>query len=164
MISFLFSLLLVPFLPELANPADQHSDDLSLLAQRIRQSQEILPAPPMDLVQDQVENERDLPVITGRLFDWSETQRNAKGGVQTANDLPVETLRLTGMIESAGQRVAILNDGQQDHVVAVGSYVLNTYKVISFGANRVVLMPLDGLAGGKPLELNLMPGTLPGGL
>ncbi|BET27287.1 Tfp pilus assembly protein PilP [Limnobacter thiooxidans] len=164
MISFLFSLLLVPLLPELANPADQHSDDLNLLAQRIRQSQEILPQTPMDLTQAQVESARDLPLITGRLFDWSATQRNAKGEVPAANDLPVETLRLTGMIESAGQRVAILNDGQKDHVVAVGSYVLNTYKVISFGVNRVVLMPLDGLAGGKPLELNLMPGTLPGGL
>ena len=164
MISLLFSLLLVPLMPELANPADQHSDDLSLLAHRIRQSQEILPSPPVDLAQVQVESARDLPVITGRVFDWSATQRNAKGEVATANDLPVDTLRLTGMIESAGQRVAILNDGEQDHVVAVGSYVLNTYKVISFGVNRVVLMPLDGLAGGKPLELNLMPGTLPGGL
>jgi hypothetical protein len=164
MISFLFSLMLVPLLPELANPADQHSDDLSLLAHRIRQSQEILPSRPVGLAQEPVESARDLPVITGRLFDWSETQRDAKGKVQTANDLPVETLRLTGMIESAGQRVAILHDGQQDHVVAVGSYVLNTYKVISFGANRVVLMPLDGLAGGKPLELNLMPGSVPGGL
>lgn len=164
MISLLFSLLLVPLLPELANPTDQHSDDLSLLAQRIRQSQEMLPVPPIDLVQVQVENERDLPLITGRLFDWSVTQRNAKGEVLTANDPHVDRLRLTGMIESAGQRVAILNDGQKDHVVAVGSYVLNTYKVISFGANRVVLMPLDGLAGGKPLELNLMPGNVPGGL
>ena len=164
MISLLFSLLLVPLLPELANPADQHSDDLSLLAQRIRQSQEILPQAPGVVAQTEIASVRDLPVITGRLFEWSATQRNAKGEVPAADDLPVETLRLTGMIESAGQRVAILNDGQQDHVVAVGSYVLNAYKVISFGANRVVLMPLDGLAGGKPLELNLMPGNVPGGL
>jgi hypothetical protein len=164
MISTLFSLLLVPLLPELANPADQHSADLNLLAQRIRQSQEILPRTPEDLAPAQPDNTRSVPVITGRLFDWSASQRNAQGAVSLAQDLPVETLRLTGMIESAGQRVAILHDGEKDHVVAIGSYVLNTYKVISFGANRVVLMPLDGLAGGKPLELNLMPGTLPGGL
>ena len=80
---------------------------------------------------------------------------------RAAVNLSAESLRLTGLIESAGQRVAILNDGHVDHVVGVGSYVLGTYKVTSFGPGQVVLSRIDSRAGEKRLELNLMPVNIP---
>ncbi|MFN7507192.1 MAG: hypothetical protein ACK5Q1_16715, partial [Limnobacter sp.] len=99
----------------------------------------------------------DLPLITGRLFQWASAEGSEAASLSAAIDSAAETLRLTGLIESAGQRVAILNDGQKDHVVGVGSYVLGAYKVTSFGPGRVVLSPINSVAGGKRLELNLMP-------
>lgn len=169
MMDYLFSLLLVPLMPSLANPEVTHSEALTTLEQRLEQGRQatlnqsteaMVPAEPARL-----NTEKDaLPVITGRVFEWSSRE---SADVQTQNAALgrfAESLRFTGEIESSGQRVAILNDGEQDHVVAVGSYVLNSYQVTALGQGTVVLMPLDGWSGGKRLELKLMPGFEPGGL
>lgn len=164
MIDYLFTLLLVPVLPELASPNLNHATALSALEQRLNQSQQVVPtvleAAEVSEVQQPAPS---LPKISGRLFSWSSTDANDEKARKDAVVLSAEALTLTGMIESSGQRVAILSDGEKDHVVGVGSYVLDAYKVVSFGPGQVVLMPLDGQAGGKPLQLNLMPGVLPGG-
>lgn len=164
MIHYLFSLLLVPFLPMLEDPVLRHDEALKVVEQRLHPkdraeqgllAQAVLAAP---------EEQKSLPPITGRLFEWSTLAAQAKVD-QTASPggISADALRLTALIESGGQRVAILNDGQKDHVIGVGSYVLDTYRVVSFGSNQVVLAPIDGQSGGKPLQLNLMPGVLPRG-
>lgn len=162
MIEFLFSLLLVPMLPELADPAESHAVALRELGQRLNQGQQsfegvgrglVAKAQPDSLIPDPSR----LPLITGRLFEWSSMNSKAEQDQRAAYGLSAESLQLTGLIESSGQRVAILNDGEKDHVVGVGSYVLGSYKVVALGLGQAVLMPLDAKTGGKRLELNLMP-------
>ncbi|VWX34428.1 conserved hypothetical protein [Limnobacter sp. 130] len=164
MMDFLFSILLVPFFPELDDPRRNHAGAITELEQRLSagQKQAVGEAEPS---QDHLKSKgstlsiesAELPPITGRLFQWSSSQWGDEANRRAAIDLSAESLRLTGLIESAGHQVAILNDGQMDHVVGVGSYVLGLYKVTSFGPGRVVLSRIDARAGDKRLELNLMP-------
>lgn len=174
MMEFLFSLLLVPILPELADPEESHSTALRELDRRLSRggpgSMELaegavadpglnasataamLNTPPLS-----------LPAITGGLFEWSNIRSVSNLGDQTAGGSAPVSLRLTGLIETSGQRVAIINDGDKDHVVGVGSYVLNTHRVEALGRRHAVLMPLNVEAGAARLELNLMSGDMPGG-
>lgn len=169
MIEFLFSLLLVPLVPALENPGIGHAKSLEAMEQRLNQGKNAYLTVPEVTVPDAEKsnlaiNPELLPPITGRLFEWSNNVVVSEPTNQGAQDRPVESMRLTGILESSGQRVAILNDGQRDYVVGVGSYVLDAYRVNSLSAGKVVLLPLDERAKGKPLELNLMPGAAPGGL
>ncbi|WP_334119130.1 hypothetical protein [Limnobacter sp.] len=167
MIEFLFSLLLVPVLPELEDPAERHAVALKGLEQRLNQGRQgaggavgrLVAAPQPEALSP---DSSRLPAITGRLFEWSSVNSLAEQGQVAAYGLSAESLQLTGLIESSGQRVAILNDGEKDHVVGLGSYVLGTYQVVAFGRGQVVLMPLDTKTGGKRLELNLIPGVSSG--
>lgn len=169
MIEFLFSLLLVPLVPALQNPDIGHAESLGALEQRLNQgrnasltvSEANVPDSEKSILASSSEY---LPPITGRLFEWSSNVLASEQARQDELGRTVESMRLTGVIESSGQRVAILNDGQRDHVVGVGSYVLNAYRVNSLSAGNVVLLPVDGRTRGKPLELKLMPGAAPGGL
>jgi hypothetical protein len=168
MIELLFSLLLVPILPELADPAENHSSALRELDRRLSrggpnsiaftEGSAVSPNPDVLAL-----DSPSLPVITGGLFEWSNINPITSQGEVAVNGLSAVSLRLTGLIEISGQRVAILNDGEKDHVVGIGSYVLNTHRVETLGRRHVVLMPLNVEAGGTRLELNLMPGDLPGG-
>lgn len=168
MMDFLFAILLVPFFPELDDPKDKHAAAMAELGQRLNagQKQAGVVSGPVD--SSALQHARtlsvraaDLPPITGRLFQWSTAQWGDEADRRAAVDLSADSLRLTGLIESAGQRVAILSDGQADHVVGVGSYVLGLYKVTSFGPGQVVLSRIDSRAGEKRLELNLMPVNTP---
>lgn len=168
MMDFLFSILLVPFFPELGDPQDNHAVAMAELGQRLNAGQRQagnVSEPEDSRALQHTGNlsvrAADLPPITGRLFQWSSTQWGDEADRRAAVNLSAESLRLTGLIESAGQRVAILNDGHVDHVVGVGSYVLGTYKVTSFGPGQVVLSRIDSRAGEKRLELNLMPVNIP---
>lgn len=164
MMDFLFGILLVPFFPQLDDPQENYAATMDRLEQRLNAGQWQVGsvAEPKDSGDVQLDSAlsvraMDLPPITGRLFQWSGTQSGHEANRQAAVNLSLQSLRLTGLIESAGQQVAILNDGQVDHVVGVGSYVLDTYRVTSFGPGQVVLSPLDPRAGGKRLELSFMP-------
>lgn len=169
MIELLFSLLLVPLLPELADPAESHSAALRELDRRLSrggpnsiaftEGSAVSPSPDVLAL-----DAPSLPVITGGLFEWSNISSITSQGDVTSSLSSVASLRLTGLIEISGQRVAILNDGEKDHVVGIGSYVLNTHRVKTLGRRHVVLMPLNVDAGDARLELNLMPGDLPRGL
>lgn len=163
MMDFLFTLLLVPFFPELGDPNEKHAVAMAELVQRLNAGQKQVEAAPQLVEKPSSLSVRveDLPPITGRLFQWSSTQWGDEINRRAAIDSTAELLRLTGLIETAGQRVGILNDGQTDYVVGVGSYVLDAYKVTSFGPGKVVLSPIDPEAGGKRLELNLMPVNTP---
>ena len=161
MIEFIFSALLVPLLPALADPAVSHDLALKGLQARLNQAQlaqpgavaaELLPSEP------QPNTRLALPAISGRLFDWSKTSADATGQPSLAVGASAQSLRLTGLIETSGQYVGILNDGEKDHVVGVGSYVMDAYRVVSLGKRRMVLMPLDKQTGAAPLELGLLPG------
>jgi hypothetical protein len=164
MMDFLFAILLVPFFPELGDPKEKHAMAMAELVQRLNTGQKQAVVAPEFIEQPSSLSVRveDLPPITGRLFQWASIEGGDGLGQGDAIDLSAESLRLTGLIETAGQRVAILNDGEKDHVVGVGSYVLGAYKVTSFGPGRVVLSPIHARAGGKRLELNLMQANIPG--
>lgn len=169
MMDLLFSILLVPFFPELENPEKNYAAAVATLEQRInagQRSTEQFAESGQEHVESTPNSQRlgvtQLPPITGRLFQWSSSSWKDQINRHAVVDLSAESLRLTGLIESAGQRVAILNDGQLDHVVGVGSYVLGAYQVTSFGPGRVVLSRIDSRAGEKRLELNLMPVHTPG--
>ncbi|MBU0784782.1 MAG: hypothetical protein KJ798_05370 [Gammaproteobacteria bacterium] len=174
MIEFLFSLLLVPMLPELADPAESHSTALKELDRRLSrggpgsmeftEGSVIDPLPGVSPTLNMLNpGSSSLPVITGGLFEWSSITPMSGQGYETAGGSSAASLRLTGLIETSGQRIAILNDGEKDHVVGVGSYVLNTHKVVTLGRRHAVLIPLDVETGGARLELNLIPGDLPRG-
>lgn len=157
MIDFLFSMLLVPLLPELGDPHINHAEAISTLQKRLSEKPPITPvevvAQPSNML---ISSGESLPAISGRLFEWSNAALKEDSDPLEAVDLSAESLRLTGLIESAGQKVAILNDGEDDYVVGLGSYVLGVYKVASFGPGRVVLRRVDGRSGEKRIELNLM--------
>ncbi|MEQ9108434.1 MAG: hypothetical protein RLO04_13295 [Limnobacter sp.] len=166
MMEFIFSLLLVPIIPELADPMESHSMAMNELNRRLSRggpgSIEFANAP---AVVDAVpvisgSESSSLPVITGGLFGWSDIKPMLRQGDEATNGSVSASLRLTGLIETSGQRIAILNDGEKDHVVGIGSYVLNTHRVEALGRRHIVLMPLDVETGGERLELNLMPGVL----
>ena len=169
MIEYLFTFLLVPLIPSLADPAANHAATLTTLEQRMNQGLQasstvvdasLVMSEPVKLNTKVAE----LPPITGRMFGWS-APKSMGDQVESAElEKFVGSLRFAGEIESSGKRVAILNDGEQDHVVGVGSYVLGVYKVTSLGRGKVVLTPVDGWTGGKRLELNLMSGTERGSL
>lgn len=169
MIELIFSLLLVPILPELADPVESHSMALRELDRRLSRggpnsigvAENAAAGPSANVL---VSDSPSLPVITGWLFEWSNINSIVSLGEVAVSGLSAVSLRLTGLIEISGQRVAILNDGEKDHVVGIGSYVLNTHRVETLGRRHVVLMPLNVEAGGARLELNLMPGDLPRGL
>lgn len=160
MMDFLFASLLVPFFPELDDPRKKHAATMVAFEQRLNASQAQLThdSKPLEISPTVALSIRatDLPPITGRLFQWSSAQQNVEANRSAALDLLAESLRLTGLIESAGHRVAILNDGHVDHVVGVGSYVLGAYRVTSVGPGQVVLSRLDARVGDKRLELNLI--------
>ena len=161
MIEFIFSALLVPLLPALADPAVSHDRTLSELQSRLNQARQAQPAAvAADLSADDPQTLSDppLPVISGRLFAWSKSITETGQPTTVTAAVSAQSLRLTGLIETSGQYVGILNDGEKDHVVGVGSYVMNAYRVVSLGKRRMVLMPLDRQTGGMPLELDLLPG------
>lgn len=169
MIETLFSLLLVPLMPALGDPFVNHAAALAAVERTLQQGRNVQSAAPnVDAVASELplltDTPESLPLITGRLFAWSNVQRSEEQALGDELGITTEALRLTGLIESSGQRVAILNDGQRDHVVGVGSYVLNAYRVNALNSDHVVLLPVDGWTKGKRLELKLMPGATPGGL
>jgi len=160
MIEFIFSALLVPLLPALADPAVSHDRALKALQARLNQAQLAQPAPVVAELSPsapQLTVAPSLPVISGRLFAWSKGAADEGQQSPAAPAVSAQSLRLTGLIETSGQYVGILNDGEKDHVVGVGSYVMDTYRVVSLGKRRMVLMPLDHQAGGAPMELGLLP-------
>lgn len=161
MISALFSLLLVPVMPHLEDPVLNHGTRLAELQQRLKTDEATQP-PVQVLNKELALPAAELPLITGRIFDWS-NKGKAEQQQEVLLDNAVEALRLTGIIESSGQRVAILNDGQRDHVVGQGSYVLNAYQVASLDGATVVLVPISRQVGRKKLELNLLPQATAGG-
>ena len=166
MIEFLFSALLVPVLPELADPTETHAVAIKEIDKRLTRSREgaELPADASTPLETLTSNQPELPVITGGLFGWSKVKPVANQGNADVASSPSIQLRLTGLMDISGQRVAILNDGAKDHVVGVGSYVLDTYQVVALGPKNAVLKALGQGSGAERLELNLMPGELPRGL
>lgn len=161
MIEFIFSALLVPFLPALADPVVSHEQALKALQARLNQAQIAKPAAvaaELSPSASQLTTAPSLPVISGRLFAWSKSAADTELPSSVTTAVSAQSLRLKGLIETSGQYVGILNDGEKDHVVGVGSYVMDAYRVVSLGKRRMVLMPLDRQAGGAPLELGLLPG------
>jgi hypothetical protein len=161
MIDYLFSLLLVPIFPQLADPVLTHAVAMKELEDRLLWGRNPPPVksgsiPSINLSEELNSNPANLPPISGRLLEWSSSQVAEEQNRQFVIGLSAGLLRLTGMIEASGQRAAILNDGQQDHVVGVGSYVLNAYRVASIGKEQIVLMAVDPRLGNKRLELNLI--------
>jgi hypothetical protein len=169
MINSIFALLLVPLFPGLADPDSAHGPALQALESKLAQGRSGLQAAGQDVGniapgKELLLNPPALPLITGRIFGWSSKTGSDQFQPEADFTLVAESLRLTGMIESSGQRVAIVNDGQKDHVLALGSYLMNTYQVTSVGPGKLVLLPVSAMAGAKKIELNMAPQNGAGGL
>lgn len=150
MISALISLLLVPFFPSLESPEVMHAGEMNKLVHRLEQTGKPVVIDPSLLV-FMPEPKAPLPAISGRLLAQQvgpKTQDLANAGKAGL------AWALTGIIYVGGKRVAILNDGTQDHVVAQGSFVNKQVKVSDLTSNSAVLIPL-GEAEAKPIRLNL---------
>ncbi|HEX4856431.1 MAG TPA: hypothetical protein VFV28_06425 [Limnobacter sp.] len=169
MISSLFALLLVPVFPGLEESQYRHGPALAELERQLEAAR-TLQSPAGQEKGGMTASQRltlpvpELPAITGRIFDWSENDQNMSLRREGQVEGIAETLRLTGVIEAGGQQVAILHDGREDHVVGLGSYVLNAYKVTALGRGKVELTPVIERAGVKRIQLNLVSGTAAGEL
>lgn len=82
MIEFIFSALLVPLLPALADPAVSHDLALKELQARLNQAQLAQPtavATELQPSEPQPNAKLALPAISGRLFDWSKASAGTTG-------------------------------------------------------------------------------------
>ena len=151
MISSLISLLLVPLFPSLEPPNIAHAQEMSKLTQRLEQTGRPVVIDPSLLVFAPAPKP-PLPNISGRLLAQQVGKpSNASTGQEAKTDV---AWALTGVIHVGGRRVAILNDGSRDHVVAQGSFVSKQLKVSNLTANSAVLVSV-GEAQAKPIRLLL---------
>lgn len=148
MIGALISLLLQPLLPSLEDPRGLHAAEMVKVFGVLEKTSQPVAVDPA-LLAFTPPTPAPLPVITGRLLGQSVATAN---GVSKGEPKPVWTL--TGVIQSAGQRVAILNDGARDHVVAQGSLVNRQFRVDSLTATSAMLVPVSGEQR-KPIQLIL---------
>lgn len=150
MIGSMLSLLLVPFYPSLEDPQKIHEADMGKLKQILQKTSQPVVIDPALLV-FAPPPPSPLPPISGRLLSQkiatAQTDANTDGKA-------VVRWSLTGLILSGGQRVAILSDGINDHVVAQGSYVNRQFKVGPITANSTVLIPVTS-EHTKPIRLIL---------
>lgn len=168
MIEFLFSMFLVPLFPDLEDPQVTHAEVLMTVERRLNEMNSKPTLVTADLALESLDkavmDTPDLPPITGRLFRWSSESLTEEAERMYAIGQSAAALRMTGLIQSSGTKVAILNDGKEDLVVGLGSYVLDAYRVTSLGQGQIVLSPVDSKSGGKRIELSLMPVITPEGV
>ncbi len=153
MIELLVSSLL-PFMQFLENPEIRYEETAQQIEGRLRSidatsGDELPPLPPVAL------SDKKIPPVSGRLLQQTASPKDS-GVSDNQNLVSEQLLRLTGVIESDGQRVGIVSNGQQDVVVGVGSYLFGTFKVIQVGSSELVMSRLtQGRKPAGPVTLKL---------
>ena len=153
MIDFLFSFLLVPLEPALENPQTLYAGQLTEIVQRLDKSQEVHPALDPELFKPKpvVQPETPKGILLINTLPKPEEGKSPAGLSSEA----LATLSLTGVMQVGKGKVAILNDGVNDHVLALGSYLLNSMQVSFIGNDRIRLTPIQQTAESKDIELIL---------
>lgn len=104
-----------------------------------------------------------LPFISGRLLEDDalvELRAQAEEQVQATRieSLPVEPdvslLKLVGIIDTGTGRIGLINDGETEHVVSTGSYLLGTLRVVEVARDKVVVV-FAGRVEGLPEQYEI---------
>ncbi|WP_370262837.1 hypothetical protein [Limnobacter sp.] len=151
MIEWLVSMFLVPLFPALESPQAVHGATLAQLMDRLEQSD--LPTTALERPADSPVKQVKLPAVSGRALERRSEALASVGG-ESATDA-IAGLSLTGVVESAGRRFAIVTHGPDDHVVAEGSHVLGVAKVIQVKEDSLTLKTHTGPEAGKTIQLHL---------
>ena len=142
MIDWLISLMCASFVPELEDPNIKNEIQMTKLKGRLEKTAQLSLIPIAEIVVSPPPPV-ELPVVSGKSLLVSASSPELVERIQ-ALDSPVLDVLLTGIIGHGNQRAAILTDGKKDHVVGVGGYVSNAFKVTDIGVNSVTLVPLFG--------------------
>ncbi|NJM31744.1 MAG: hypothetical protein HC848_01225 [Limnobacter sp.] len=152
------------FLPLAAfsSAADVHGPQLESILASVHEAQVAISQPVavesvpinLDTILPPVLTEGQLPPISGRLLDKPNSSQ-----IQTAEGSEVraaEHIQLLGIVQNGLQRVAVINDGTQERIVGMGSFVLDAYKVVGIGSRSIRLAALSAQREGlKPLEIQM---------
>lgn len=104
-----------------------------------------------------------LPFISGRLLEDDalvELRAKAKEQVEAnlVESLPVEPdvslLNLVGVIDTGTGRIGLVSDGETEHVVSTGSYLLGTLRVVEVARDKVVVV-FAGRVEGLPEQYEI---------
>lgn len=153
MIELLVSSLL-PFMQFLEDPKLRYGETAQRIESRLRSIEATNgdEQPPLPLL---VLSDKKIPPVSGRLLESSASLKEPEA-MENQGRVSEQLLRLTGVIESDGQRVGIVSNGQQDMVVGVGSYLFGAFKVIEVGRSNLVMSRLEqGKKPSGPVTLKL---------
>ncbi|HEX4878340.1 MAG TPA: hypothetical protein VFV39_00715 [Limnobacter sp.] len=159
MISWIFSTLLVPLFPALEDPRQSYATQMAELSARLERSKQAT-VQKEDAPSEPRLSSTPMPQVTGRVFE-----RRMSTEVSELEDVSVDVLSalsLTGIVQSDGRRFAIVSDGQADHVVAAGSYLLGAARVAQVNPDSLLLVLQAGANVGKQVELHLRGGQAEG--
>lgn len=163
--AFLLGLLLGPFFPQLADPQVTYASQLSTVVQQLEKDAATPTSAELEAALQaqalKMKADGDEPVakpINGRLLrNLIVPKQVAVAGDHSASEdgQQQNPLVLTGVLRVGQDLVAILNDGSEDFVVAKGSYVRNSMRVLEVKANSVELKNLNADKAGQVVELQL---------
>lgn len=152
MIDWLLMMVLGPWVPGMEDPATVYKPEMVALTARIERSMALQNEPPA-AIDYRPPTPISHPVITGRLFEFRELIAPADQTQMSAD--AIGALSLSGILQSGRDRVAIVSDGENDHVVAAGSHLFQSARVLRVNQDSVVLS-IDAKEGkGKLVELRL---------
>ncbi|HEY1059202.1 MAG TPA: hypothetical protein VGE55_10785 [Limnobacter sp.] len=151
MIELLMSALINPWLGVVDRPEDLHAEKMQVIEQRLARSQTAITPDPATL-NFTPPPKPPLPAIDGRLLEQS---LNGDRVVARTFAPGMANWTMTGLIGAGPKRVAILNDGSRDQVVAPGAVIDRQWRVDKVDAERVVLLPLTRAEGHRPVTLYL---------
>ncbi|HEX4918304.1 MAG TPA: hypothetical protein VFV43_10435 [Limnobacter sp.] len=152
MIDWLLSVLIGAWVPGLEDPSIAYRSEMNTLVNRLQKSSTLVETPASD-PSDSSSDFRAQPNVTGRLFE-----RRSLSELTTQVGLSadvISALSLTGLVQSGKERFAIVNDGEADHVVAAGSYLLRGARVLSVNQGSVLLSVEVNEGESKVVELRL---------
>lgn len=163
MIELVFQWLLIPaFMPGMADQSQEIQSRLEAVQSRLSQ----IDKEQMQLIQspNHFVERVSLPRVTGRVLGdaWSpeselDSQATTPAGVA---DTPQSELALRGVLKVGNSRVAIISQGENEHVLGVGSYLINKYQVREIGPGHVQLHSLKGKEADVRLTLTHASGGL----
>lgn len=172
MITFLLNLILTPFIPQMTDPQERYSSELSVIVRELERDNLKVPSvsvkPPEASSPEEVEHPPPIAMtspINGRLLSNLMTSHagNPTGDAESdAIEAQVKQLVLTGILKVGNDRVAVINDGEKDLVVSRGSYIRDSMRVVKVNQSSVSLKRLGIKGKEKLLELHLKLNDAPG--
>ncbi|MDH4396600.1 MAG: hypothetical protein QE278_13055 [Limnobacter sp.] len=176
MIELLFQWLLIPaFMPGMVDQSKEVQTRLEAVHMRLSQidkeQMQFLQTPAnlvsvsMNTDSPPVDVDRPaLPRVTGRVLGdfWVPEVDLASLSTTpaTPNETPQSELALRGVLKVGNSRVAIVSQGDDEHVLGVGSYLMNKYQVREIGPGHVQLHWLKGKGADVRLTLSHASGAL----